>query len=188
MVLIFFDNIAHTAEAHAPVPHAIVSPTPLSQTLISTSLSLFTFMNSTFVLFGKISLFSIRGPHLCRGIFSRSALSPIKITQWGFPMETQFIINSPYSVLSRYCPAKNPSMRNFSSIFTGILSGSKMAFPIFTFISPSLRPQSENSTNLRPARVSIFMAFPSASFLSSKNLAMHLIPLPHISATVPSEL
>ena len=83
---------AATATAHAPVPHAHVSPLPRSQTRILSSFLRSTRTNSVFILSGKSGLFSNAGP-----IFSRSSSSgAANTTQCGLPMET--------SVISHFLP------------------------------------------------------------------------------------
>ena len=53
--------MAATATAHAPLPHAIVSPEPRSQTRVTIA-SFVTCANSTFVPSGKSSWCSSAGP------------------------------------------------------------------------------------------------------------------------------
>ena len=57
-------HIAATAQAVAPVPQAIVSPLPLSQTRMRISCSPSTCANSIFALSGKSGCLSSKGPDL----------------------------------------------------------------------------------------------------------------------------
>ncbi len=71
-------RIAATAEAVAPVPHAIVMPEPRSQTRIRIDPRSFTVTNSTFTRSGKIGSRSIRGPASAGSVPSASST---KMTQ-----------------------------------------------------------------------------------------------------------
>ena len=66
----------------------------------------------------------------------------------------------------------------------GTLGGSSVGSPISTLTWPSAR----TSGWMRPARVPTLYALGSAPSILATKLARHLMPLPHISGSVPSEL
>ncbi len=82
---------AATAVAQAPVPHAMVMPEPLSQTLILKEPSGNTSTNSTFVRSGKSGWFSSFGP--IAGKFT-SFISSMKTTKCGFHIQTNVLLYS----------------------------------------------------------------------------------------------
>ena len=74
-----------TADAHAPVPQASVSPAPRSHTRILTLFLSITCTNSVFIRFGKHTCSSNFGPSVSSGtLFTLST----NTTQWGLPMDT----------------------------------------------------------------------------------------------------
>ena len=82
LLLVRLFNLPATAVAHAAVPHAFVSPAPLSQTLTLIKFLFITLAIVTLHFSGNILSFSILGP-----IFSISkfSISSTKKIIWGFP-------------------------------------------------------------------------------------------------------
>src|SRR5438034_2107602 len=81
---------AAPAAAHAPVPHAMVSPAPRSHTRISSRSGPSARTNSVFTPRGKNGWRAKWGPRSARG---RPATSPsTNTTQCGFPIETQVTV------------------------------------------------------------------------------------------------
>ena len=136
--------------------------------------------NSTFVFLGNFSCRSRRGPNFSIGT---SCASSTKITQCGLPMETQVMENvSPSASIGCSMTRDAPKPR------TGMRSPSRIGSPISTRTPVSLLPASCRRGTRTPAPVSTVN---SASLLSPSawtTPAKQRMPLPHISASVPSAL
>ena len=145
----FFTHAAATAQEL--LPEASVYPAPLSHMRIETLSGDSTFTNWTFILLGKSSWFSRRGPSLRA---KPSSSSSTNTTQWGFPTETAVILAiSPLTLISS-------STTSRSSPATGTSLLLKMACPISTVTKGTL-PSSETSSSAvtMPPMVSILNVF-----------------------------
>ena len=85
----FWLRMAATATAQAPVPQASVSPAPRSHTRMRRFWESMTLTNSVLMRAGNRGWFSKAGPIFSKSRFRTS--SSRKMTQWGFPIETQVI-------------------------------------------------------------------------------------------------
>mmetsp|Transcript_34239 Transcript_34239/g.86962 ORF Transcript_34239/g.86962 Transcript_34239/m.86962 type:complete len:204 (-) Transcript_34239:305-916(-) len=175
-------STAATVSAHAPVPHASVGPAPRSHTFILRWVGESTCTNSVLVLAGKAASTSKRGPTVSK---SRASRSSTKTTACGLPMLTHVTSQSlpPTLIGAR---TTRPSSSDGSVVGTSLPS--RMGSPMSTLISPLARI----SGMMGPASVDIvyWSLSPTARLSSSaeKYLAMHRMPLPHISGSEPSEL
>ena len=105
-------STAATSDAQAPVPHAMVSPEPRSQTRIAAGRGASTRTNSVFTRRGKNGWCSKRGP--MRLERRASSTSSTKTTQCGLPIETQVTARcapSTSSGWSRTSPSASTGMR-----------------------------------------------------------------------------
>ena len=74
------------------------------------------------------------------------------------------------------------------SAFTGIFSGSSMAFPISTHTVSTFPSFTLSLSFFTPLSVSTVISVLSTIPLSYRNFPTHLIPFPHIFASLPSAL
>ena len=170
---------AATAAAQAPVPQAMVSPLPRSQTRILSVRLSSTSMNSVFTPLGNILSFSNLGPMASR---SSSMGSPPNITQCGLPMDTQVAWYSPPATAIFRPTTLSPGR------LTGMRSGTSSALPMSTVTAAASPPSSIISQYFTPLNVSISKCFFRHSPVSYRNFATHRMPLPHIMASLPSAL
>ena len=122
--------------------------------------------------------FSKKGPIFSK---SRPSTSSTKHTAWGFPIDT---------AVRRYSfPATSTgSFIIILSKSTGIFSGSSMAFPISTHTVSTLPSFTFSLRFLTPLNVSTVISVLLTMPLSYKNFPTHLMPFPHILASLPSAL
>lgn len=173
LIDIFFfslpESIPATTAAQAHVPHASVSPAPLSQTCISICVGDIIDTNSTFTFFGNIfSESSIGLPY--RGTAKFATSSSRNMTACGLPMLTGININS------------RPSEMTVRIHFvTGMRSSSVIGAPISTMIFfPSV------FSIIFPFAISTWTSDLSVSHFSWIYWRKHRAPLPHISTSDPS--
>src|SRR5207248_3151403 len=143
---------ATAADAHTPVPHESVSPTPRSHTRMFSSSGPVTAMNSTFVRRGKRASVSRCGPCWTTRVVSGSSTSS---TKCGLPMPAA----SPWYVT----PWNVTSRSSALGASSGISAGSNVTGPMST-VAPTSSPVAgsrSSSTSRRPARVSTTSRFPS---------------------------
>src|SRR5262249_11815911 len=119
---------ATAADAHTPVPHDRVSPTPRSQTRIVSSSSPATATNSTFVPRGKRASASRCGPCWVTRVVSGSSTSS---TRCGLPMPAA----SPWYVT----PWNVTSRSSALAASSGISAGSNVTGPMST-VAPTTSP------------------------------------------------
>ena len=100
----------------------------------------------------------------------------------GFPIDTHVNLNFLFSASS------SRFFTVFSVDITGIFSASNIGSPISTRAVSTFPSFVFNINVLIPASVSIFTVVLFVSPLSYTNFPTHLIPFPHISASLPSEL
>lgn len=128
-----------TVTAEAPVPQARVSPAPRSQVRCLTSSCEIISTNSTLIRLGNIGCFSMTDPYRSTG---KSSTLSTKITQCGFPIETQVMAK----VRSRTSSGWLIIMASFSAT-TGISDGISRGIPMFTRTrSTFYRPRNKVST------------------------------------------
>src|SRR5579884_2383638 len=166
---------AATAAAHAPVPHAWVSPAPRSHTRIASRSGPTTRTNSVFTRRGKKGWCSKRGPSAAR---SSAPGSSTNTTQCGLPSARHVTVHGRPSTV-RDCSITGPSAS------TGMRRPSHSGVPMSRVTRPFSRTQ---TSSLTPASVSTRSGFARASPRSRTNLASARMPLPHISARLPSAL
>ena len=149
-------SFAATATAHAPLPQAIVSPLPRSQTRTSIR-SPSTRANSTFVPSGNRSWRSSAGP-MCPTWY-RAGSSSTNSTRCGFPIETALAVR----VMSG--PISNGWPRNVSQAGPriGIEASVKFAGPIPTVTDRTPPSSVRSSRRFTPARVATSNVRPSTS-------------------------
>ena len=123
---------AATAVAHAPVPHAIVSPQPRSNTRMAMP-SGPTAANSTFVFSGKASCVSKYAPMRSTSNWLTSSFSR-KQTAWGFPIDTQVKVKVPQGDESWSAPVYGSPSGEVASgaALTGTQAGLSTGFPMST--------------------------------------------------------
>src|SRR5579875_3338266 len=169
---------AATAAAQAPVPHAWVSPAPRSHTRIASRSGPSTRTNSVFTRRGKKGWCSKRGPSAAR---SSAAGSSTNTTQCGFPSARHVTVHvRPSTVRGWSITGRSAS--------TGMRRPSHSGVPMST-VPRVTRPFSRTQTrSFTPASVSTRRGFARASPRSRTNLASARMPLPHISARLPSAL
>src|SRR5207248_2328099 len=170
---------ATAADAHTPVPHESVSPTPRSHTRMVSSSGPVTVMNSTLVRCGKRSSVSRCGPCWTTRVVSGSSTSS---TKCGLPMPAA----SPWYVT----PWNVTSRSSALGASSGISAGSNVTGPMST-VAPTSSPVAwsrSSATSRRPAPVSTTSRFPSPIPSRTASQERQPIPFPLISARLPSAL
>src|SRR5882672_10554022 len=166
--------------APAPVPQAKVSPTPRSNTRNFTWPRSTICMNPTLTRLGKRGWFSILGPNRANGaVFTSDTCS----TACGLPIETAPISMSAPSARNEYVGASAAAPPP-SAASIGSARGSKSGTPMST----DTRPSSPMRACTIPPELSIAKLRPNCGARSYKREAIQRAPLPHCSASVPSEL
>jgi hypothetical protein len=173
------------------VPLALVSPTPRSQIRPSTRPGAGTATNSTFVPSGNSGSVAITGPQAVTGA---AATSSTRTTACGLPIDRVVTSMTRFSAVTAASRPAAGAARTTWSNRSGLTSTT--AVPVGTGRPMSTRTSATvpsscrrvTSTALTPPRVSTRTASPFTIPRSTRYLATHRTPLPHISETDPSAL
>ncbi len=122
---IFPQRCAITTAAHAPLPHASVSPTPRSQTLSLIAVGLQISMRLTLVCSGKLGSCSIAGPQIGTG--ASSTLSTSK-TAVDYPSTRRRQALAHRLPSDRSCPPVHRGERICAGLNTGSASSALTVF------------------------------------------------------------